>query len=80
MVILLYVTLDEQYQCCDERALHRLLMRTHARDALAQAMRREVVALIPPQLADAVRVDVRPSGSAVGQGEKKEQRRSDVLA
>ena len=68
MVILLYVTLDEPFKAWDERALHRLLMRARARDALAQAMRREIVALIPPQLADAVRVDIRPSGSAVGQG------------
>ena len=79
MVILLYVTIDEPFKACDERALHRLLMRTHARDALAQAMRREVVALIPPQLADAVHVDIRPAGSATGQGGLKRQRRSDVL-
>ena len=80
MVILLYVTLDEPFKAWDERALHRLLMRAQARRALSDAMRQEIVALIPPQLADAVRVDVRPSGSAVGQGEKKEHRRSDALA
>ena len=80
LVIFLSVTLDEQFKAWDERALHWLLMRVQARDALAQAMQREIVALIPPQLADAVHVDIRPSGSAVGQGGKKEQRRSDVLA
>ena len=68
MIILLSVTLDEQFQYCDERALHRLLLRAQARDALAKAMRREIVELIPPQLADAVRVNVRPAGSTRGQG------------
>ena len=66
MVIFLSVMLDEQFKACDERALHRLLMRAQARQALSDAMRREIVALIPPQLAGVIRVDIRPSGSATG--------------
>ena len=79
MVIFLSVTLDEPFRVCDERALRRLLMRAQARDALAQVMQREIVALIPPQLADAVRVGIRPSGSVAGQAGKKE-RKKNVLA
>ena len=74
MVIFLFVTLDEQFKTCDERALHRLLMRAQVRKALTATMRREIVNLIPPQLADAIRVDLRPSGTAVGLGRKKERR------
>ena len=66
MIIFLSVTFDEQFKSIDERALHWLLLRAQARDALAKAMRREIVELIPPRLADAVRVNVRPSGSATG--------------
>ena len=67
MVIFLSVTLDEQFKAWDERALHWLLMRAQARQALSDAMRQEIVALIPPQLADAVRVSIRPATSAAGQ-------------